>query len=68
MYEEAMKNMRLERLYITRILQDFDCDTYLPEIKMDKWKLTQDKDVPSEVQEEAGVQFKYEIYQRNVAV
>jgi hypothetical protein len=49
-------------------LAGIDCQVFLPEIKMDKWKLTQDKDVPSEVQEEAGVQFKYEIYQRNVAV
>ena len=67
-YQEAMKNIRLERLYITRILQDFDCDTFLPEINMDKWRLTQDKDVSTEVQEEAGVQFKYEVFQRNVTV
>ena len=67
-YEEAMRNVRLERLYITRILQDFDCDTFLPEINMDKWRVTQDKDVSTEVQEEAGVQFKYEVFQRNVTV
>ena len=67
-YEEAMRNIRLERLYITRILKDFDCDTFLPDINTDKWKVTEDKDVPTEVQEEAGVQFKYEIYQRNGAV
>ena len=67
-YQEAMKNIRLERLYITRILQDFDCDTFLPEINMDQWRLTQDKDVSTEVQEEAGVQFKYEVFQRNVTV
>ena len=67
-YEEAMRNIRLERLYITRILKDFDCDTFLPDINTDKWKVTEDKDVPTEVQEEAGVQFKYEIYHRNGAV
>ena len=67
-YEEAMRNIRLERLYITRILKDFDCDTFLPDINTDKWKVTEDKDVPTEVQEEAGVQFKYEIYQRNGTV
>ena len=67
-YEEAMRNLRLEKLYITRILKDFECDTFLPEINLDKWKLTQDKDVSTEVQEEAGVQFQYEIYQRNVTV
>ena len=67
-YEEAMRNIRLERLYITRILKDFDCDTFLPDINTDKWKVTEDKDVPTEVQEEAGVQFKYEIYHRNGTV
>ena len=68
MYEEAMRNIRLERLYITRILKDFDCDTFLPDINTDKWKVTEDKDVPTEVQEEAGVEFKYEIYHRNGTV
>lgn len=67
-YEEAMRNIRLEKLYVTRILKDFDCDTFLPEINTDKWKITEDKDVPTEIQEEAGVQFKYEIYQRNGTV
>ena len=67
-YEEAMRNIRLERLYITRILKDFDCDTFLPDINTDKWKVTEDKDVPTEVQEEAGVEFKYEIYHRNGTV
>ena len=67
-YEEAMRNVRLEKLYITRILKDFECDTFLPEINLDKWKITEDKDVSTELQEEAGVQFKYEIYQRNVTV
>ena len=67
-YEEAMRNIRLEKLYVTRILKDFDCDTFLPDINTDKWKITEDKDVPTEIQEEAGVQFKYEIYQRNGTV
>jgi len=63
-YEEAMRNSRLERLYITRILQGFDCDTFFPAVNMDKWKVIDDKDVPTEVQEEDGVQFKYEVLQR----
>ena len=63
-YEEAMTNVRLEKLYITRILKDFDCDTFFPSVNTVKWKLTEDKDVPGEVQEEDGVQFKYEVFQR----
>ena len=63
-YEEAMKNPRLEKLYITRILKDFDCDTFFPNVNRDKWEVIEDEDVPAEVQEEDGVQFKYEVLQR----
>ena len=64
MYEEAMANIRLEKLYITRILKDFDCDTFFPSVNSVKWQLTNDRDVPTEIQEEDGVQFKYEVFQR----
>ena len=57
-----MRNIRLEKLYITRILKDFDCDTFFPSVNMNKWKITKNKDVSTEIQEEDEVQFKYEVF------
>ena len=65
-YEEAMKNPRLDRIYLTKIMKNFDCDTYFPNIDSEQWKEITDDNVSEEVQEENGIQFKYYVYQRNL--
>ena len=64
-YQEAMNHQRLDKLYITRILKDYDCDTFFPAVDTDRWSLTSDKMVPGDVQTEDGVQFKYEVYEQS---
>ena len=64
-YQEAMNHQRLDKLYITRILKDYDCDTFFPAVDTDRWSLTSDKMVPSDVQTEDGVQFRYEVYEQS---
>ena len=63
-YLESMKHPRLDKLYITRILRDYDCDTHFQLVPGDQWTLTTDKMVTSEIQEEDGVQFQYEVLER----
>ncbi|MBN3271538.1 DYR reductase, partial [Polyodon spathula] len=36
---EVMYSTARHRLFVTRILQEFECDTFLPEINLDKYKL-----------------------------
>ena len=64
-YQEAMNHQRLDKLYITRILKDYDCDTFFPAVDTERWSLTSDKMVPGDVQTEDGIQFKYEVYEQS---
>ena len=63
-YEEALKHPKLDKVYLTKILQEFDCDTFFPSLDEKQWNIIQEKDVPNDIQEENDIQFKYCVYQR----
>ncbi|XP_067088000.1 dihydrofolate reductase [Osmerus mordax] len=64
LYKETMEYSGTTRLFVTRILQQFESDTFLPEINPDKYcLLSQYPGVPEGVQEESGLQYRYEVYQ-----
>ncbi|XP_065106425.1 dihydrofolate reductase isoform X2 [Paramisgurnus dabryanus] len=63
LYKEVMESPGSKRLFVTRVLKQFDCDTFLPDINMDKYKLLPEfPAVPTGLQEENGVQYKFEVY------
>ena len=64
-YKEAMENSRLDKIFITKILNDYDCDTFFPSINIKEWKSISDKMVPEAIQTEENIQFKYEVYERD---
>lgn len=39
---------KIETLYLTRILSDFQADVYFPELNMDEWDLVEDEFVPKD--------------------
>merc|ERR1719483_1376057 len=63
-YEEAMRNPRLDRIYITNIMEDYECDTFFPPLATEDWEEVEDNMVPKDVQEEDGVKFKYKVFTR----
>lgn len=64
LYKEVMESGGRQRLFVTRILQQFDSDTFLPEINLDKYTLlTEFPGVPQGLQEESGLQYKFEVYE-----
>ena len=65
MYQEAMDSPRLDKIYITKIMKDYDCDTFFPSINTQHWKLISDKMVPEAIQSEDDTEFKYEVYERD---
>ncbi|XP_029295785.1 LOW QUALITY PROTEIN: dihydrofolate reductase [Cottoperca gobio] len=64
LYKELMENPGTRRLFVTRILKQFECDTFLPEISLDKYRLLPEfPGVPHELQEENGIQYRFETYE-----
>ncbi|KAF6123901.1 dihydrofolate reductase [Phyllostomus discolor] len=65
-YKEAMNRSGHVRLFVTRIMEEFESDTFLPEIDLERYKLLPEyPGVFSDVQEEKGIKFKFEVYERN---
>ncbi|XP_075218015.1 dihydrofolate reductase-like [Lycorma delicatula] len=62
-YEEAMKSNFCDKIYLTNIKKELDCDTFLSEIPND-FKETIDPDVPAAEQEENGICYEYKVYQK----
>lgn len=63
-YEEALRLPQCKRIYLTKIDEDFQCDTFFPNIDETVYKLTDDSEVPTEEQEEDGVRYKFTVYER----
>ncbi|KAM4745151.1 dihydrofolate reductase [Anableps anableps] len=64
LYKELMESPGTRRLFVTQILKQFDCDTFLPEIVPDKYRLLPEfPGVPKELQEENGIQYRFEVYE-----
>ncbi|XP_063468275.1 dihydrofolate reductase isoform X2 [Symphalangus syndactylus] len=65
-YKEAMNYPGHLKLFVTRIMQDFESDTFFPEIDLEKYKLLPEfPGVLSDVQEEKGIKYKFEVYEKN---
>ncbi|XP_047419829.1 dihydrofolate reductase-like [Sciurus carolinensis] len=65
-YKEAMNQPGHIKLFVTRITQEFESDTFFPEIDLEKYKLLPEyPGVLSEVQEEKGIKYKFEVYEKN---
>ncbi|XP_042277483.1 dihydrofolate reductase [Thunnus maccoyii] len=64
LYKELMESPGTRRLFVTQILKQFECDTFLPEISLDKYRLLPEfPGVPQELQEENGIQYRFQVYE-----
>lgn len=64
LYKELMESPGTQRLFVTQILKQFECDTFLPEISLNKYRLLPAfPGVPQELQEENGIQYRFEVYE-----
>ncbi|XP_015283601.1 PREDICTED: dihydrofolate reductase [Gekko japonicus] len=66
-YKEAMEKPLHQLLFLTRIFQYFESDTFFPEIDLNQFKLLQGyPGVPDGIQEESGIQYKFEVYEKTI--
>ncbi|KAL8613746.1 hypothetical protein ACOMHN_029603 [Nucella lapillus] len=66
-YEEAMTSDKIPcRLYLTRVLGEFTCDTFIPAVDEKFTKVPNPETAPAEVLTENGIEFRFEVYEKNV--
>lgn len=64
-YKEVIASDYPCRIYLTKINADFECDTFFPEFKEEEFpEVIGLPDVPSEAQEEKGINWTYHVYER----
>lgn len=63
-YREAMESPYYNKIYLTRVKGNFECDAFFPELTKDFIKIPNDPDIPADVQEENGIKYQYEIYEK----
>lgn len=74
-YRTFLGNTNTKRILLTRVLSDFDCDTYFPVVLGDvgEWRRRSKEEldawvgesVPEGEQEENGVRYIFEMYERD---
>lgn len=63
-YQEAMLSPLCHRIYFTKVFATFDCDAFFPKLS-DNFKLVpNDEGIPEEIQEENGIRYQYQIFER----
>ena len=63
-YQMAFESRHLHRVYLTKILKNFECDTFLPPFDSEKLKPVLDPAVSSDVQQEGDISYKYEVLEK----
>jgi dihydrofolate reductase len=62
-YKEAMSNNNCDKIYLTKILKEFECDKFFPKIDLKKFELDE-KYFENETFFENEVPYKYYLYQK----
>lgn len=64
-YKEAMESDQCHRIYFTEIKATYECDTFFPAIT-ERFRLVGNdhSDIPSDVQQENGIEYQYKIYEK----
>lgn len=65
-YKSVLDSKLCDRIYLTRILKDVDCDAYFPVIDQNEFNRIQTDEVAVGVQEENGLEYEYLVYERKL--
>ena len=62
-----MKSPNCHRVYLTDVKAEFECDTFFPPMDQSIFKLVHDPNVSEEEQEENGIRFKYQVFEKQAS-
>ncbi|KAG5685103.1 hypothetical protein PVAND_014303 [Polypedilum vanderplanki] len=63
-YKEAMESSLCHRIYLTRVMATFECDAFFPNLTEDFKRVPNDEDITEEIQEENGIKYQYQTYEK----
>ncbi|KRX26786.1 Viral dihydrofolate reductase [Trichinella nelsoni] len=63
LYNDVIESGLWNRLYVTWIMKEFDCDAFFSFPDKNTIKLVEDDRIPSDIQVEKGIHYKYEVYE-----
>ena len=68
-YNEFITSNLCDKIYLTKIEENFECDTFFPEIDLKKYHETVDpvvsQDLQIEESDESLIKYRYHVYERN---
>lgn len=64
-YKEAMESPMCDRIYLTRILANFECDAFFPQLTDEFKRVPNDEDIPADIQEENSIKYQYQVYEKS---
>lgn len=60
-----MEHPNCDKIYLTELQNDFECDTFFPAIDKQQFQLTEEDGVDKELQREGDITYYYRIYKKN---
>lgn len=64
LYNEAVSDTNCKYLYLTKIDQEFLCDTFFPDFDYKDFEEFNEPNVPIGTQEENGIKYEFKVYKR----
>lgn len=64
LYNEAIKDKNCKYIYLTKIDQEYLCDTFFPDFNVEEFKEIDDSNVPKGIQEEIGIKYEFKVFKR----
>ncbi|XP_050359102.1 dihydrofolate reductase [Nymphalis io] len=63
-YKAAMEHPNCDKIYLTEIQKNFECDTFFPTIDRQQFHLVDEEGVPKDRQKEGNIDYYFRVYKR----
>lgn len=63
-YQDALQSDLCHRIYLTEIVNSFECDTFFPRFDKSAFQEVSDPEVPQELQTEGEITYNYKVYEK----